>query len=150
MTPKETLDTMLGYLGFVCEIEETRSETGGLLLQVHSPENELLIGRRGETLEQIQFLLNRVLQAEDHDAPRVQVDVEHYRLMKVDDLVARVKHLAESVKATGLPVQLEPMNSYQRHIVHNAFKDDPDVMTWSPADDARLKRITLKPRTTAS
>src|SRR5690606_5987860 len=107
-------------------------------------------GRRGETLEQVQFLLNRVLQAEDHNAPRVQVDVEHYRLMKVDDLVARVKHLAESVKATGLPVQLEPMNSYQRHIVHNAFKDDPEVMTWSPADDARLKRITLKPRESES
>lgn len=146
MNPRETLDTMLGFLGFVCQIDETASEGGGVLLQVDTPEAELLIGRRGETLEQVQYLLNRILQSEDHSAERVQVDVAHYRRMREDELVVRVRHVAESVRSTGLPVQLEPMNSYQRHIVHNAFKEDPEVMSWSPSDDARLKRITLKRR----
>ncbi|HET6407579.1 MAG TPA: R3H domain-containing nucleic acid-binding protein, partial [Chthoniobacteraceae bacterium] len=50
-------------------------------------------------------------------------------------------------RKTGRPFQLEPMNSYQRRIIHNAFKEDPDVMTWSPPDDARIKRITLRRRT---
>ena len=46
----------------------------------------------------------------------------------------------------GRPLQLEPMNSYERRIVHNAFKDDPDVATWSPSDSARIKQITLVKR----
>jgi spoIIIJ-associated protein len=143
--PKELLDTMLGHLDFSFEIKEFENEKG-LTLQVYSPERERLLGRRGETLEDIQFLLNRVLQTKDKDARRVVVDVEHWREMKDDGLIQRVRQIAEGVRASGRPYQLEPMNSYQRRIIHNAFKDDPDVMTWSPPDDARIKRITLKRR----
>ena len=56
MTAKELLDTMLGYLGFVVQIEETRSEGGNLTLQIYTEESRSLIGRDGETLEAIQFL----------------------------------------------------------------------------------------------
>jgi len=49
------------------------------------------------------------------------------------------------VRNSGRPIQTEPLNSYDRRLVHNAFKNDPDVTTWSPPDDARLKRITIKP-----
>jgi spoIIIJ-associated protein len=143
--PKDTLDTMLGYLGFVCEIKEFENEHG-LTLQVYTPEKERLIGRHGETLEDIQFLLNRLLQAKDKEAPRVQVDVEHYREMREDGLVQKARQMAELVRKTGRPFYLEPMNAYDRRIVHNAFKDDPEIMTWSPPDDTRIKRITLKRR----
>jgi len=74
------------------------------------------------------------------------VDVEHFRDMRNDLLVARVRKCADSVRETGMPFHLEPMNSYDRRLIHNAFKDDPQVMTWSPHDDARMKRITLKKR----
>ena len=142
---KEILDTMLGYLGFICEIKEfPRAE--GLTLQVYTPEKERLIGRHGETLEDIQFLLNRLLQAANKDAPRVQVDIEHYREMREDGIVQRARQIAELVRKTGRPFHLDPMNSYDRRIIHNAFKDDPDIMTWSPPDDARVKRITIKKR----
>jgi spoIIIJ-associated protein len=57
-----------------------------------------------------------------------------------------VRQVADVVRQTGRSYQLEPMNGYERRIVHNAFKDDPEVMTWSPPDDARLKRITLRAR----
>lgn len=147
-SPKEILDTMLGYLGFVCDIKEFES-ANGLVLQVYTPERDRLIGRHGETLEDIQFLLNRVIQARDKDAPRVQVDVEHYRQMREDDLVQKVRQLSELVRKTGRPYHLDPMNAYDRRIVHNAFKDDSEVMTWSPPDDSRVKRITLKKRTPA-
>lgn len=143
--PKELLDTMLGHLDFSFEIKEFESPKG-LTLQVYSPERERLLGRRGELLEDIQFLLNRMLQSKDKDAPRVVVDIEHWREMKDDGLVQRVKQIAEGVRTSGRPYQLEPMNSYQRRIIHNAFKDDPEVMTWSPPDDARIKRLTLKRR----
>jgi len=94
----------------------------------------------------LQFLLNRLLQAKDKDAPKVVVDCEMYRSMREDRIVQRVRELAERVRATGRSLQLEPMNSYERRIVHNAFKDDPDIATWSPSDSARIKQITLLKR----
>ena len=141
--PRETLDTMLGLLGFVCEIKEYPHEHG-LTLQVYTAEKDRLIGRNGELLEDLQLLLNRVLQAKDKQAPKVQVDIEHWREMKDDQLVHKVRQLAEMVRKTGRPYQLEPMNGYERRLVHHAFQDDPEIATWSPPDDARLKRITLK------
>jgi spoIIIJ-associated protein len=144
-SPREILDTMLGYLGFITEIKEFPHENG-LTLQIYSHESDRLTGRNGETLDDIQLLLNRLLQAQDPHAPRVQVDVEHYREMRDDLLVQRAHRSAEVVRQTGRPCHLPPMNAYDRRLIHNAFKDDPDVMTWSPPDDARMKRITLKRR----
>ena len=136
---------MLGCLGFVCEIKEIEANSG-LTLQVYTSEKESLIGNNGQTIDDLQYLVNRVLQAQDATSPKVQVDVEHFRDMRNDLLVSRVRKLAESVRETGMPFHLEPMNSYDRRLIHNAFKDDPQVMTWSPQDDARMKRITLKRR----
>ena len=146
MKPRELLDTMLGYLGFVVQIEESQNDAGNPVLQIYTEESGRLIGRDGETLEAITFLLNRLLQAKDKDAAKVVVDCEHYRSMRDDRIVHRVRELAERVRITGRSLQLEPMNSYQRRIVHNAFKDDPDVATWSPSDSARIKQITLLKR----
>jgi len=146
MTPKELLDPMLGYLGFVVQIEESENDAGNLVLQIYTEESGRLIGRDGETLEAITFLLNRLLQAKDKDASKVVVDCEHYRSMRDDRIVQRVRELAERVRITGRSLQLEPMNSYERRIVHNAFKDDPEVATWSPSDSARIKQITLLKR----
>jgi spoIIIJ-associated protein len=143
MSPKELLDTMLGYLGFVAEIDEQTNENGNQVLQIYTEESRRIIGRDGETLDAIQFLLNRLIQTKNKDAPKVTVDCEHYRSMREDRIVQRVRELAERVRITGRSLQLEPMNSYERRIVHNAFKDDPDVATWSPSDSARIKQITL-------
>jgi len=145
LSPREILDTMLGYLGFVFEIEEQERD-GHKVLQIFTHEADRLIGRREQTLDDLQFLLNRILQAGNPEAARVVVDVDHHRAMRDDALVAKVRHLAEAVKSTGRPLQTEPLNSYDRYVVHNVFKDDPDVMTWSPPDDAKLKRITIRLR----
>lgn len=143
LNAKDLLDTMLGYLGFVVQIEETGGETQNPTLQIYTEESDRLIGRDGETLDAIQFLLNRLLQAENPDAQKWVVDCEMYRSMRQDRIVQHVKQLAERVRNSGRPLQLEPMNSYERRIVHEAFKDDPDVGTWSPSDSARIKQITL-------
>jgi len=73
-----------------------------------------------------------------------QVATKDIAEMKDDQLVHKVRQLAEMVRKTGRPYQLEPMNGYERRLVHHAFQDDPEIATWSPPDDARLKRITLK------
>jgi spoIIIJ-associated protein len=147
--PRETLDSMLGLLGFVCEIKEIEHDHG-LTLMVYTGEKDRLIGRNGELLEDIQLLLNRLLQAKDKHAGKVQVDIEHWREMRDDSLAQRVRQIGEIVRQTGRPYHLEPMNAYERRIVHHAFKDDPEIATWSPPDDARIKRITLKRRVEAS
>lgn len=147
LDPRETLDSMLGLLGFFCEIKEFPHEDGSLTLQIYTAEKDRLIGRHGETLDDLQMLLNRILQARHRDARKVQVDVEHWREMKDDQLVQKVRQMAEIVRKTGRPFHLEPMNAYERRIVHHAFQEDPEIATWSPPDDARLKRITLKKKT---
>jgi spoIIIJ-associated protein len=144
-TARETLDTLLGYLGFVFEIEEQERD-GHQVLQILTHESEALIGPRGQTLDDLQFLLNRILQSGDRNGPRVVVDVDHHRAMRDDTLVAKMHLLAEAVKSTGHSLQTEPMNSYDRFVVHNAFKDDPDLITSSPSDAAKMKRITIKIR----
>ena len=144
-TPTEVLDTILGYLGFVVEIQE-QNRDGNHILQILSHEPERLIGRRDEVMDDLQYLVNRVLAAHVPPGPRVIVDVEHHRAMRDDALLEKVQHLAQAVRSTRRPIQTDPLNSYDRRIVHNAFKDDPEVATWSPQDDARLKRITLRPR----
>ena len=136
---------MLSLLGFFCQVEETRSENS-VTLQVYSAEKDRLIGRDGHVLEEIQILLNRILQAQEHDAPKVQVDVEHYRAMQEHELVTRVRALADSVRRSGKPLELEPMNAYERRLVHNAFAEDPEISTWSPPHHSRLKRVVLRPR----
>ena len=144
-TPPEVLDTILGYLGFVVEIQEQQRD-GNLVLQILTHEPERLIGRHDAVIDDLQYLVNRVLAAQDPPGQRVIVDVEHYRAMRDDALVEKVRHLAQAVRSTRRPIQTDPLNSYDRRIVHNAFKDDPEICTWSPQDDARVKRITLKPR----
>lgn len=144
-TPTEVLDTVLGYLGFVVEIQEQERD-GHLVLQILTHEPERLIGHRDAILDDLQYLVNRILAAQEPPGPRVVVDVEHHRAMRDDALVEKVRHLALAVRSTGRPIQTDPLNSYDRRIVHHAFKDDPEIATWSPQDDARLKRITIRPR----
>lgn len=144
-TPTEVLDTILGYLGFVVEIQQQERD-GHQVLQILTHEPERLIGHRDIVIDDLQYLVNRVLAAQEPPAPRVIVDVEHHRAMRDDALVEKVLHLAQAVRSTGRPIQTEPLNSYDRRIVHNAFKDDPEIATWSPQDDARVKRITIRIR----
>jgi spoIIIJ-associated protein len=143
--PAEILDTLLGYLGFVATIELEDHE-GTPVLQILTHEPERLVGRREEVMEDLQHLVNRILASQKPPGPRVIVDVQHHRAMRDDALVEKVRQLANVVRATGRPMQTLPLNSYDRRIVHNLFKDDPAVTTWSPPDDARLKRITIRKR----
>src|SRR5207244_10547186 len=111
---KDLLGNMLGYLGFVVQIEETTNEGGNPTLQIYTEESRRLIGRNGDTLEAIQFLLNRLLQARDKDAEKVIVDCEHYRSMREARIVQRGRELADRVGNGGRPLPLEQSNSYGR------------------------------------
>ncbi len=141
----EILDTMLGYLGFVVQIEPDVDHPGtGLQVITHEPKP--LIGRQGERLDDLQYLVNRLLQLRLPDAPRIRVDVDHYRAAQEDRLIEEADRVAARVLATGEPARLPPMNAYFRRVIHHHFADHPEVKTWSPPDSGRVKQITLSPR----
>lgn len=147
-TPREILDTVLGQLGFVADIEESLRD-GHLILQIRTGDPRPLIGPRGETLESLQFLVNRLLLAQDHAAPRVIVDVEFHRAMREDAFLARIRHLSDAVRENGKAVETEPLNSYERRLVHDTYREDQELETVSEQIEAKLKRITIRRRSAA-
>jgi spoIIIJ-associated protein len=146
---RETLELMLGHLGLVFEVEELEP-TGRHVLNVHSREASRLIGRDGHVLEDLQYLLNRILNRNEEGAPNVIVDIEGFRQKEKQDFIGRIRELADEVRHTGQPHVLPAMNSFDRRLVHQAFADDPDIVTRSEDTSARLKQITLELRRSGS
>jgi spoIIIJ-associated protein len=145
---RETLELMLGHLGLVFEVEELEP-AGRHVLNIHSRESGRLIGRDGQTLEDLQYLLNRILNRNEEGAANVIVDVEGYRQKEKQDFLGRIREMAEEVRRTGQPLVLAPMNSFDRRLVHQAFADDPQIATHSDEGTARLKQVTLSLRSSA-
>lgn len=140
---EEVLDSILGKLGFAYSIEQEEGEEG-VVLQIRTEQGKYLIGRNGDRLDDIQYLVNRILQKKNSDADRVRVDCENYRVEQEQKLCETVLDAAEQVKESGKPVRLKPLNAYYRRIAHNAVVDDAEIETTSPGGNDRMKRITLK------
>jgi spoIIIJ-associated protein len=144
--PKATLETLLQTLGFEAAVEEHQLEEG-LLLEVKAEDSGRLIGRQGQTLSDLQYLTNRLLFQQDPNSPKVMVDVGGYRAQAREALVNKAREAAEKVRRWGDVVELEPMTAFDRRIVHNALKDDPDIETHSvEVDGTDKKAILLRPR----
>lgn len=145
-SPKETLETLLKNLGFDTTVEEHQSEEG-LVLDVKTDDPGRLIGRQGQTLADLQYVLNRMLFQGDDSVPKVTVDVGGYRTQAKEALVKKAREAAEKVRRWGDVVELEPLNSYDRRIVHTTLKDDPDVETYSvEVEGIAKKAILLRPK----
>ncbi len=136
------LDTMLGHLGFTATIELQQTDDGPCL-QIHSGESEAIIGKDGDRLDDLQYLVNRIVRRHYPKAERVKVDCGHFRSIQEDQLNDEVKGIAERVKTTGKPFQMRPLNAYYRRLVYNVLVDDPQIVSHSPPGDDRLKRITI-------
>lgn len=144
--PKETLEQLLRHLGFEATVEEHPYDDG-LFLDVKTEESGRLIGRQGQTLADLQYVLNRLLFQADEMAPKVTVDVGGYRAQARDALIAKAKEAAEKVRRWGDVVELEPMNAYDRRVVHNALRDDPAVETHSVEVEGTMKKaVLLRPK----
>ena len=143
---KATLEQMLAHLGFEGAVEEHHLDEG-LFLDVKTSDSGRLIGRQGQTLSDLQYLLNRMLFQQDPTAPKVTVDVGGYRAQARDALVKKAQEAAEKVRRWGDVVELEPLNAFDRRIVHNALKDDPAVETHSvEVEGTDKKAVLLRPR----
>ncbi len=136
------LDTMLGHLGFTATIE-TQQTHDGPCLQIHCGESQVLIGNEGDRLDDLQYLVNRILRRHVPKAERVKVDCAHFRSIQEDHLKEEIQGIAERVKITGKPFQMRPLNAYYRRLVHNILADDSQIVSHSPQGEDRLKRITI-------
>lgn len=144
--PKATLEKILDLLGFPATVEEHK-EDDGLLLDVKTDDSGRLIGRQGQTLSDLQYITNRLLFQQDKDAPKVTVDVSGYRAQAREALVKKAKDAAEKVRRWGDVVELEPMSSFERRIIHHALKDDPDIETHSvEVEGTEKKAMLLRPK----
>ena len=144
--PKQTLGKMLELLGFDVTIEENHMEDG-ILLDVKTDDSGRLIGRQGQTLSDLQYITNRLLFQQDPSAPKIMVDVSGYRAQAREALVKKAKEAAEKVRRWGDIVELEPLNAFDRRIVHNALKNDPGIETHSvEVEGTDKKAILLRPR----
>jgi spoIIIJ-associated protein len=143
---KAILEELLRHLGFEATVEEQDFD-GSLLLDVKTEDSGRLIGRQGQTLADLQYLLNRMLFQTDAEAPKVTVDVGGYRAQAREALVKKAQTAADKVRRWGDVVELEPMNAFDRRIVHNALKDDPNVETHSiEVEGTNKKAILLRPK----
>jgi len=144
--PKQTLEKLLELLGFPATVEEHAMDDG-VLLDVKTEDSGRLIGRQGQALADLQYVTNRLLFQQDQTAPKVMVDVGGYRAQAKEALVKRAKDAADKVRRWGDIVELEPLNAYERRIVHQAIKDDPDIETQSvEVDGTEKKAILLRPK----
>ena len=144
--PKATLEKILASLGFQVAVEEHQLEEG-LLLDVKTDDAGRLIGRQGQTLADLQYITNRLLFQQDPNSPKIMVDVGGYRAQAREALVKKAKDAAEKVRRWGDAVELEPLNAFDRRIVHHTLKDDPDVETHSvEVEGSDKKAILLRPR----
>ena len=147
-TATRILDTMLGHLGLTATIEVQQAPDGPCL-QIHSTDSKTIIGRDGDRLDDIQYLVNRVLRRQFPKAERIKVDCEHFRSIREDRMAEEIREIAARVKATGKPFRMRPLNAYYRRLVHNLLLDDPEIESQSPEGDERLKRITIAPKSSA-
>lgn len=105
----------------------------------------VLIGKRGQTLDSLQYLISLVVNKEEEEYIRVKVDTENYRQRRKDTLENLAKNIAFKVKRTGKAVTLEPMNPYERRVIHSALQNDRYVETHSEGDEPfRRVVVTLK------
>lgn len=144
--PKAKLAEILHTMGFEATIEEHQFEENPML-NIVTEDSGRLIGRKGQTLAALQFVLNRILYKEDDHAQKITLDVAGYRMAARDELVKKAKAAAEKVRRWGDVIELEPMNAFDRRLVHRALKDDPDIETHSIEVEASdLKVIQLRPK----
>jgi spoIIIJ-associated protein len=143
---RAVLAEILSRIGVSCSVEvRPGSEPGVLELEVSGDSSGLLIGRRGQTLDALEYMVNRIAgRAEDSAIPRIGIDVEHYRYRRKQYLETLARRLAEKAKQSGRVVTLNPMSPRDRRIVHLVLQDDGGVATRSEGE-GHFRKLTILP-----
>lgn len=121
-------------LTVICDVKYNKEEES-MDIELSGDEMGILIGKRGQTLDSLQYLVSLVVNKDTENYIRVKVDTENYRKRRKETLENLAKNISYKVKRTKRPVSLEPMNPYERRIIHSALQNDRYVTTYSEGDE---------------
>lgn len=143
---KDFLNEVFSAMNMVVVIEVKYNEDNrNMNIELSGDEMGVLIGKRGQTLDSLQYLVSLVVNKDSEEYIRVKVDTEDYRERRKETLENLAKNIAYKVKRTKRPVSLEPMNPYERRIIHSALQNDRFVTTHSEGEEPfRRVVVTLK------
>jgi spoIIIJ-associated protein len=139
------LDELLKKMGFEARVEASSDQAEGQQhLQISSDSSGLLIGRHGQTLDALEYLVNRMMSRQDERGSRIIVDCEGYRDRRARELQEAASRLAERVRQRGKSQTMEPMSPRDRRIVHMALSSDTGVVTKSTGE-GYFRRVVIAP-----
>ncbi len=139
--PKEFLSQVFKAMDMEVQIDVENTEEG-INIELSGPDMGVLIGKRGQTLDSLQYLTSLVVNKNSSGYTRVKVDTENYRVRRKETLENLAKNLAYKVKRTKRPVTLEPMNPYERRVIHSALQSDKYVSTHSEGEEP-YRRVVI-------
>ena len=116
-----------------------------LSIDVKAEDMGVLIGKRGQTLDSLQYIVSLAINKNSNEYVKVKLDSENYRIRRKETLENLARNIASKVKRTGRQVSLEPMNSFERRIIHSALQGDPDCETFSEGNDP-YRKVVVKPK----
>jgi len=138
--PKEFLSKVFAAMGMEVNVDVKTSEKE-MNIELSGSDMGVLIGKRGQTLDSLQYLTSLVVNKGQKEYIRVKVDTENYRERRKETLENLAKNLAYKAKRTKRPVSLEPMNPYERRIIHSSLQNDKYVTTHSEGEEPYRKVI---------
>lgn len=142
---KSFLHDTLKTMGMEVKFDVSVDKDGALCVDMSGDNMGILIGKRGQTLDSLQYLANRVANKHQEGYVRVKLDTEGYRARRQSTLENLAKSIAYKVKKTRRPIALEPMNPYERRIIHATLQGDSRVTTHSEGEEPYRKVVvTLK------
>lgn len=141
---KEYLESLTKDMGLNVTFEsKVRDEQ--ITIKMYSDNNNILIGRNGQTLQALTTIVKQVVYNNIHSYPYLILDVENYKEKKIKYLERLAKNIAKEVAATKNPVELENMNSYERRVIHNILTDNQHVYTESVGEEPE-RHVVIKPK----
>ena len=141
-TAKDFLKEMFIAMGLIVNVETSLTDKH-LEIKISGDDMGIIIGKRGQTLDAIQYLVNLVVNKGTAPYISVTLDTENYRERRKETLETLAHNLARKVKHTGKNVVLEPMNPYERRIIHSALQNDKYVITYSEGTDP-YRRLVIE------
>ena len=141
---KGTINTIMSLMNIEANLE-VRKRENTIEIKIFSDHNSILIGREGKTLESLQNIIRQIVDRQIGNVYRIIIDIENYKEKKVTNLERMAKRIAREVKVSKVETKLEPMNSYERRVIHNALSKNKYVYTESVGEEPnRCVVIKLK------
>ena len=139
------LDDVFAAMHMTVLVEVSFNEEEKVMdIELKGDDMGVLIGKRGQTLDSLQYLVSLVVNRDSDDYIRVKVDTENYRKRRKETLENLAKNIAYKVKRTKRSVSLEPMNPYERRIIHSALQNDKFVTTHSEGEEP-FRKVVISP-----